>query len=261
MRARNDRHYLITGASSGLGAALAIGLAPTAGALTLMGRDPRRLDEVAQACRALGATAEPVGCDVTDAGAMRDAVCATDDRRAVDVVVANAGIGGASVIPDGPAEPQQLAHDVVAVNLLGVVNTVAPLQERFLARRQGHLVLIASMAAFEGLADAPMYAASKAAVRIYGHGLRRRLAAHGISVTVVSPGFVDTPMSRSLPMAGPFPWRAEKAARRIIDAIERREADVAFPWQLRLGVALSRLLPIAMADRAMAYARARLGSR
>lgn len=254
-------HVVITGASSGLGAALARGFAGMHSDMTLLGRDLPRLQRVAEECRSRGANVEVVSCDVRDAPGMRQALLAADGRRSVDVVIANAGIGGADVVVEGDGEPAGLAHKIVEINLLGTINTVTPLQDAFIARRRGRLVVISSMAAFEGLADAPMYAASKAAVRIYGHGLRRRLAPHDVHVNVVSPGFVKTPMSESLPFSHPFPWPADRAVRRILRGIARNEPEIAFPWQLQCGVALSRLLPTALVDRMMAAARTSLRTR
>ncbi len=251
-------HHVISGASSGLGAALALAWSGPARVLTLFGRDAARLEAVAGMCRRRGADVATVTCDITDAAAMERALLAADGRCPVDVVVANAGIGGAEVLSASAGEPGDLAHKVVTVNLLGTVNTIAPLQEVFIGKRKGRFVVIGSMAAFEGLADAPAYAASKAAVRIYGHSLRRRLAPHGVHVNVVSPGFITTPMSRSLPFALSYPWSADRAAGYILKGIERNRPEIVFPWQLRLGIAASRMLPVSLVDRIMAHARERL---
>lgn len=255
------RHVLITGASSGLGAELACGFARRGATLTLMGRDAVRLAAVSARCRALGGAPEAVVCDVRDAQAMAGALRGADERQALDVVIANAGIGGEQVMSRDDQEPLELAREVVSVNLLGVINTVAPMQEIFTRRRRGSLVLVSSMAAFEGLAAAPSYAASKAAVRIYGHGLRRLLAPFGVLVTVVTPGFVATPMSASLPMSAPFLWSAERAARRILAGLDRGEYEIAFPWQMRVGIALARLLPTQLVDYAMRAAQQGLEGR
>jgi short-subunit dehydrogenase len=261
MPAPNAAHVVITGASSGLGAALARGFAAQKKRMTLLGRDRLRLQKVADECLGVGATVNIACCDVRDASVMQDVLSGADNLWEVDTVIANAGIGGADVVVKREGEPADLARRIVEINLLGTVNTVAPLQDRFVARRKGRIVVMSSMAAFEGLAEAPMYAASKAAVRIYGHGLRRRLAPHGVQVNVVSPGFVTTPMSQSLPFSQPFPWSAERAAQRILRGISRNEPEIAFPWQLQWGVALSSILPISLADRAMVFASTSLRRR
>lgn len=256
-RAR-PKHVIVTGASSGLGAALARACAHPTGMLTLLGRDGPRLDAVAQDCTRSGASVTQVVCDITDAPGMHEALVTADRRHPVDVVIANAAVGGASVLSPDAGEPRDLACSILETNLMGAINTIAPLQDRFVQRRSGSLVLIGSMAAFQGLADAPSYAASKAAVRVYGHGLRRRLAPHGVKVTIVSPGFITTPMSNSLPFDHPFAWSAERAARHILRGIERGAAEIIFPWQLRAGLALADLLPVKLVDAVMERGRSRL---
>ena len=244
-------HVLITGASSGLGAELAFGFAARGHALTLMGRNADRLRAVAERCREVGAAATVVCCDVRDAVTMQEALCQADDRLPFSTVIANSGIGGSEVMIREGYEPPDLARRIVDVNLIGVINTIAPLQQAFIARRRGTFVMVSSMAAFEGLADAPTYAATKAAVRIYGHGLRRLLAPHGVRVSVVTPGFVSTPMSASLPLSPPFLWTAERAARRIFSGLDRNEPEIAFPWQMKVGLALARVLPVRVVDLAL----------
>lgn len=254
-------HALITGASSGIGTALSVALAGRGYELTLMGRDRARLASVAETCRAAGARTSCIVCDVRDAQAMETALGQADARSPLGLVVANAGVGGAGVLAKDGHEPAGLAREIVDVNLLGVINTVAPMQQPFIERRRGTFVLVSSMAAFEGLADAPAYAASKAAVRIYGHGLRRLLAPHGIRVSVLTPGFVATPMSSSLPLAPPFLWSAQRAVDRILRGLDRNEPEIAFPWQLRAGLALARMLPVRAVDFMMRRSRHRLEQR
>ena len=142
------------------------------------------------------------------------------------------------------------------VNTIGAMNSVTPLLAAFVARRRGHVVLISSVAAFEGLAESPVYSASKAAVRTYGHGLRRRLHGSGVAVTVITAGFIATPMSASLPFSTPFVVDADRAARLIKRAIERRARELVFPWQFRWTVVLSSLLPAGAVDGLLRMGRA-----
>lgn len=254
-------HALITGASGGLGSELALHMAARGASLTLMGRNAERLQATAARCHQLGADTTIEVCDVRDAAAMEAALRRADERLAIGMVFANSGIGGSEVLARDGYEAAELARRVVDVNLIGVINTVAPLQPAFIERRRGTFVLVSSMAAFDGLEQAPSYAAAKAAVRIYGHGLRRLLAPHGIRVSVATPGFVATPMSASLPMATPFMWTAERAARRIVKGVERNEREIAFPWQMKLGVAVARMLPARLVDALLRQAQARLEQR
>jgi short-subunit dehydrogenase len=255
------QHVVITGASSGLGAALARRFAEANCALGLFGRDNARLSAVAGACRPGSGTVETFLRDVTDPIAMSEALSELDTRRPVDVLVANAGIGGSSAIAASAGEPLDVARKIVEVNLLGVINTVVPLLDRLRARKRGHIVIVGSMAGMQGHAESPVYSASKAAVRIYGEGLRRLLAPQGVRVTVVVAGFIATPMSASLPFPRPFEWTVERAASRIIRGIERNEAEIAFPWQLLLAGSAVMLTPLSLRDRLVALSRAWTGHR
>ena len=246
-----DGHILITAASSGLGAALAEYYAARHMQLSLLGRDRSRLGSVAASCTSLGGRVTTDLCDVRDAEAMGATLAAIDDRAAVTVLIANAGIGGNAALSPATGELREAAHDLVETNFLGLINTVSPMLPRFVKRRFGHVVLISSLAGYSGLPQAPIYSASKAAVRIYGQGLRRMLRPAGVGVTIVCPGFIDTPMSASLPMSRPFLVPRDEAARRVAKAIERRAAEVAFPWPLALASRLDRWLPHAVGDRLM----------
>jgi short-subunit dehydrogenase len=241
-------HFAITGASSGLGEALAEHIATYRHPLTLIGRDAARLEAISLKCTALGSPVESILCDVRNAAELGSALKAIDAKLPIDVVIANAGLGGAEVMTQAGGEPLELATEVIDVNVMGVINTVFALQQRFVSRKRGQFVLISSMAAYEGLAEAPAYAGSKAFVRVYGHGLRRHLAQHGIGVNIVVPGFVATPMSRSLNFKLPFLVDAPPAARAILAGIKAGNPEIRFPWQLSLGARLSALLPVPVVD-------------
>jgi short-subunit dehydrogenase len=255
-----NEHFLITGASSGLGAALARCWASRGNALTLLGRDRIRLEAVATDCRQFGGDVVSACCDVRNAAEMQEALLAADDRRPVNAVVANAGIGGSAVLAGPEGEAIDLAHEVFNTNMIGVLNTIEPLKARFVQRRSGRFVIVSSMAALEGFAEAPVYGASKAASRLYGLGLRRLLAQHQIQVNVVTPGFVATPMSASLPFKPFFQWSDDRAAEYILRGLIRNKAEIAFPWQLHLGISMTRVLPTKVVDYVLAKASARLGT-
>lgn len=246
------QHVLITGASSGIGAALARAYARTGVRLSLTARDAARLEEVAAQCRAAGAEASWQAIDIVDSGSLSRWILDCDTREPVDMVIANAGLGGERVIARGAGESLSVAHDIIATNIQGVANTVIPLLSRFVARRKGHVVIMSSLAAFIGLPQAPLYSASKAAIRIYGQGLRRLLAPSRIDVTVVCPGFVDTPMSASVPGERPFLWDTERAARRIVTGLARREREIKFPWPLAVLTMIANLMPESLLDSTLA---------
>ena len=242
-------HVLVTGASSGIGAALARRYAEPGVCLTLTGRNRNRLEDVALACRSRGAEAITAPCDVRDAAAMHTLVEAADERSPISTAIANAGLGGIQVIAGAAGESAETARDIFAINVMGVVNTIAPLLPRLVARGQGHVVIMSSLAAFVPLADAPAYSASKAAVRMYGAALRTLLAPQNVRVSVVCPGFVDTPMSGSLPGVRPFLWSAERAADFIVGRLARSQDEICFPWQLSMLARLSAHLPSGFVQR------------
>lgn len=247
-----SRHVTITGASSGLGAALARHYAAPGTMLSLSGRHRERLDAVAEACREAGATVDAAIVDVTDSQAMVDWLTARDEAHPMDLVVANAGIGGTGALAAPHGEELEAARRIVEVNLLGVFHTVAPLAPRLTARGRGHFVIVSSMASLIALPQSPAYCASKAAVTSYGEAMRRLLGPAGVKVTVVHPGFVDTPMSASLPYDRPLLWTAERAAERIARGVERGRVEIAFPRRFRLALQLTRILPARWVDAVLA---------
>lgn len=246
MRPKSPKHVLITGGGGGLGAALALEFAARGAQVELCGRNAAKLEAAASAC---GPSTRFSVCDVTDAEAVRLWLEAADDRSPVDCVVACAGLGGADTLAGPLGEDAAAARRVIQVNVEGVINAVAPLLGRFAARRNGCVVIISSLAGLIALPDSPAYCASKSAVVAYGEALRRLLRRSGVRVSVVCPGFVDTDMVRSLPMRPPFMWSAQRAASVIVAGVVRGCPMIAFPWQLKLGVWASRILPRLIVDR------------
>jgi short-subunit dehydrogenase len=239
-------HILITGASSGIGAALARAYAAPGIRLALFGRDEGRIREVAEACRAKGALVAGVLADVTDADVMAAAVTMVDDAHPLDLVIANAGISGAL-----PGDSGSVAR-LFAINVMGVVHTVEPLLPRLVARRRGHIAIMSSLASFVSRPGAAAYCGSKAAVRIWGEGLRDRLLPQGVAVSVICPGFVDTPLTRRNPFPMPMLMTADAAADLIVARLAARPARIAFPWPMYLGARLTGLLPVRLQHRATA---------
>jgi len=244
--AEAPRSLLITGASSGIGAALARHYAAPGVALALTGRDRDRLAAVAGACRTQGAAVESAVLDVTDRAALGAWIERMDDGNPLDLVIANAGISAAT----GRArESEAVARRVLAVNIDGVLNTVFPVLPRFIARRHGQIALMSSLAGFRGLPTAPAYSASKAAVKSLGEAWRGQLAADGIGVSVICPGFVTTRMTARNNFAMPFLMSAERAAEIIARGLARNHGRIAFPWPMAAGAWLLGALPWRLGDR------------
>lgn len=238
---------VLTGASGGIGTALAHEYAAPGRVLLLVARDADKLKALARDVEARGATAEWAAIDVRDRAALRAALAEFDGRHPVDLVIANAGVTG-GLGPDRSREPDAASDRQFDINLGGVINTVTALVEPMRLRGQGRIALVASLAGLRALPDMPSYSASKAAVVAYGHSLRGWLKPFGVSVTILCPGFVTSPMSARHKGAKPFEISAEDAARRMRRAIERRAAIHAFPLLLATGIYLQGLLPPKLAD-------------
>jgi short-subunit dehydrogenase len=244
---RTDRpqRILITGASSGIGAALALAYAERGIGLLLGGRDLPRLAATEGACRARGAEVEAATVDVTDAGAMRRWIEAADDRAPLDLVIANAGIS-AGTGTDGESEAQ--ARAIFATNIDGVVNTVWPALQRMERRGRGQVALMSSLAAFRGFPGAPAYCGSKAAVRIWGEGLRGDYAGKGVAVSVICPGYIESPMTAVNDFPMPLLMSAERAAGIVKRGLARNRARIAFPFPMYVAAWLLSALPPGLTD-------------
>ncbi len=234
-----SRGVLITGASSGIGAALAVHYAGPEIALHLSGRHAARLESVASACRAKGAAVQTEILDVLDRDGMARWIGAAEP---LDIVIANAGISGGSGSGRGVS---WIAGErkIFEINMTGVLNTAEPALQRMTARGAGQIALMSSLASFSGWAGAPAYGASKGAVRLFGEGLRGALAGHGVRVNVICPGFIATPMTDVNGFPMPFMMDADRAAQIIARGLERNRARIAFPWQTYLLAGTIGLLP------------------
>ncbi|HVJ55762.1 MAG TPA: SDR family NAD(P)-dependent oxidoreductase [Aliidongia sp.] len=236
---------LITGASSGIGAALAGHYAGPSIRLVLHGRDSDRLDAVALACRTKGAEVETARFDVIDREACADAVRNADAIRPLDLVIANAGIGG------GNAETSDAVLKVMEVNFGGVLNTLLPALDAMAPRRRGTVALVSSLASFRGLPGGAAYGASKAAVRLLGEGLRAPYLQRGLKISVVLPGFVISPMTARNTNAMPLLMPAERAAAIIASGLAQGKARIAFPRRMLALTYLLMMLPPDFVDRYM----------
>ena len=234
-------NIVITGASSGIGEALALDYAAPGVALALSGRDGARLQAVAEACRAKGATVDAGQVDVADRGALAAWLTKFDNAHPVDLLIANAGI---SIDKDNSSlDDFSIVRRTLEVNVGGVLNTVEPLVGRMTARGQGQIAVVSSLASFIGLPYSASYNASKAAVRVWGESIRYVLKKSGVGVSVVCPGFVVTRMTAKAPFPMPFLMSAERASGIIRRGLARNKARIAFPVGTKAAVWFGGLLP------------------
>jgi short-subunit dehydrogenase len=241
---------VITGASRGIGAALARQLAAPGVQMLLIGRDAARLADTAEACTAAGASVRSEAADVSDGAAMAALLADQDAAHPIDLVFANAGIatGGRG----GYLEPPDRAARVIRVNFEGVANTVAPLAAAMAGRGHGRIAVVASIAGLLPLPQSPAYGASKAGVIAYGLALDIALRPHGVSLTVLCPGFVDTEMTARHNGWKPMQMSAERAAALMIAATLKGRRLYAFPWPMAVLARIAARLPAGVRARAMA---------
>jgi short-subunit dehydrogenase len=237
----------ITGASSGFGRALALELAKKGAHMAIAARRQDLLEELAHEIRAQGSgAATVVAVDVSDPLAANEAVHKVErDLGALDMVIANAGV--TSRQKAATLSWNEVSH-VMDVNLRGAIATVMAAIPIFVAQERGHIVGVTSLAGFFGLPKHAAYSASKSAFSTFLNSIRIDLAPTGIRVTDVQPGFVDTPMARSIPSPMPFMWTAEKAATVVARRLEKAPRTIAFPWPLAVATQLGRFLPQAISD-------------
>ncbi|GGO79483.1 capsular polysaccharide biosynthesis dehydrogenase/reductase [Marinobacterium nitratireducens] len=253
------RHVLITGASGGIGAALARAYARGGVRLSLCARNPDRLEAVAGDCRARGARVEAKVLDVTDIARLQQWVAQCDADEAIDLVIANAG-RTLNVGPNGEEESWDDTRDLLAINVDSALATVIPLVGPMRRRGHGQIALVSSLAGYRGMAITPAYCASKAAVKAYGEALRGLVAADGVGVSVICPGFVESEMSRRFPGSKPFLVSSDQAAAIIQRGLARNRARISFPFPLNFGTWMLTLLPAGCADfilQRLSYGRSR----
>jgi NADP-dependent 3-hydroxy acid dehydrogenase YdfG len=246
-----NKSVFITGASSGIGRALAEHLAGRGAKLGLVARREDVLAELAESLRGRGATAAFAVADVVDRQAVEAAVRTLEEQLGpCDVLVANAGIYRKTA---GRNFDAVKADQVIATNVQGVIHSIAAVLPGMVARRRGHIAAVASMAGALGLPGAAAYCASKAAVRTLMESLRVDLWRLGIRVTTICPGYVDTPLLTVAERASRRDMLgAEDTARRIAQAIQQGRAETWFPRATRFWTRLARLLPPRMYCRILA---------
>ncbi len=238
---------LITGASSGIGRALAFEYAGGGARVALAARRADELEVTLEGVRHRGGSGLCIPLDVTDAAAVREAVERADrDLGGLDMVIANAGFGATQHA--SRVRWEEIAP-MIRTNVDGAMATLLAAVPIMMARSSGHLVGISSLAGRRALPESAAYCATKAALSTFLESLRIDLHRAGIRVTDVQPGFVATAAAQREKHPTPFSWPADKAARVIAKRLERAPRIVAFPWPLRLLTRFGQVLPGAIYDR------------
>lgn len=243
------RRVMITGASGALGGAMARRLAAPGTSLLLWGRDSVRLAAIADLCRAAGATVEMRQIELADTAAAVAALAADDDAAGITAALLVAGQGDS--LPGGAVveSPEQVAR-LATVNFAAPAALAAAIAARMVARGQGQILVVGSAAGFHTLPQAAAYAASKAGLAHFAQALRVAVAPHGVQVTLVSPGFIQS-ASGDRPLPSLLMISVETAARRILAAFDAGNAHAIIPRRFALLRALDRLLPRPLRDRVL----------
>jgi short-subunit dehydrogenase len=233
---------VITGASSGLGAGLAVELARQTGArIGLLARRIERLEEVAEAVREAGGEAVALPCDVVDPEAVQAAVDRVRELFGpVDLAIANAGIG----VPLRMARFRvEKVTPTMRINFEGATNLFAAVVPEMWERSSGQVVGVSSIAAFRGLPGSGPYSASKAALSTMLESMRLELRPRGIAVTTIHPGFVTTDLTAKNKFKMPFLMDVDRASKLMVKGILKRRREVNFPWQMIALIKAARWMP------------------
>jgi short-subunit dehydrogenase len=236
-----DKVVFLTGASSGIGEALAIDLAKKGAILGLLARREELLKSLAEKCEQVGGTARVSACDVTDAEGVTDAAeKLRNEFGKIDILICNAGIGGPKHAKDITNED---VRKVFEINFMGAVHAVTAVLPQMFEQKSGQLVAIASLAGIRGLPFSASYSASKGAMINFFESLRLDLIGSGVDVTIIQPGFIKTPLTSGRENKMPFIMDLEDSIPFFVRAIEKKKRFSAFPWQLATFVRFGKIFP------------------
>ncbi|SMF05396.1 SDR family NAD(P)-dependent oxidoreductase [Pseudobacteriovorax antillogorgiicola] len=239
----------ITGASTGIGHELCLQLADRGYDIGMVARREDLLKELAAKVEAKGRRAVACPCDVVNRDQVQDAVRQVSrELGQIDLLVANAGIGVDQPIQSFDPE---LAKKIYEVNVIGLMETIAAVLPDMVARRQGHIVGVASLASYISFPKTYVYCASKHAVRAHLDGLRLEAHSFGIKVTTICPGFIKTPLTAKNKFKMPFLMEVDDAVRLMIDGIESGKKVINFPRRLYYLIRIANLLPEALKRRVL----------
>lgn len=227
----------VTGAGSGIGEAVAIRLAQAGWRVAISARSKESLDGVVTKAPGIS----PFPLDVTDAAAVAEAVSRIEaELGPIDLAILNAGTYQPVSATDFTAERIGANFDV---NIMGTAKCLEPLMPRMIARRQGHIAVVSSLTGYAGLPTSAGYGATKAALINMCQSLEPELAVHDVKMTLITPGFVDTPLTRKNDFAMPFLIGVDDAADRILRGLKAGRFEISFPLRMSLAIRLLAALP------------------
>jgi len=243
-----NKIVFLTGASSGIGEALANEAAKRGAIVGMLARREETLRRIAAKIESDGGAARVFAVDVTEAEAVAGAARKLKNEFGrIDILIANAGIGGNN------AETKNLeaagVTKVINTNLIGAVNAVSAVLPFMLAEKSGQLVAVSSLAGFRGLPKSAAYCASKAGMTAFFESVRLDVQRKGVFVTIIQPGFIKTPLTSGREAKMPFLMDLENSIPYFLDAIEKRRKFAAFPWQLATVVRAARFFPADFYDK------------
>ena len=242
---KNPTSILITGATSGIGEALALKYAKENRYLFLCGRNKERLKDICKKCTDQGAIVSGEIIDVNNQKETENWILKCNKIKELDLVIANAGISGGS--HKGNEAVEQIIR-IYDTNIYGVLHTIYPAIELFKQKNSGQIAITSSLAGYSGLPSAPAYSSSKACVKALGKGLRGQLARFGIEVSTICPGFVRSRITDENEHIMPFFMESGQAADIIVKGLSKNKGLIAFPWQMRFLLYLVSSLPSFMSD-------------
>jgi len=251
-----DKVIFLTGASSGIGEALALEMSKRGAIVGLLARREQLLQEINQKIENKGGVARHFACDISDETSVTDAAQPLrHEFGRIDILIANAGIGGS-----GKNAKELRPGDfrrVIDTNLVGAVNAVSAVLPQMLERGSGQLVAISSLAGFRGLPKSAAYCASKAGMTAFFESVRLDVKNKGVDVTIIQPGFIKTPLTSARSGKMPFLMELEDSIPLFLRAIEKRKKFAAFPWQLATVVRAGRHFPAWLYDKIAGRAKYR----
>ena len=234
-------NIFITGASSGIGESLAYYYSQTGCTIGIVARRKDRLLSVANECKKLGGNPLVYNIDVSNKEKCEDAAKDfVSINKGIDIIIANAGVGGDDNILSG--NPSEI-NKILKINLLGVINSVIPFIPTMKGQHSGKIAIISSIAAFRGIPEHGAYSSSKAALQNITESWDYTLKPHGISLTTIFPGYINTEMTKDHKFQMPFLIHSDKASKIIADAIKRKKRRLILPWQWKFIVPIFRILP------------------